>query len=145
MAVGPPRYALAFTWYFKMVDATDGFTPEPGKVPVVTLSQDGAAFAGLTGAPAVTELSDGWYYITAPIADLSWETGIFKATAAGCADLTERFLIDRAAQIHNARIANLTEFDFVLGDYIMYAADGVTVVATSRVSQAGDKVKLTPQ
>ena len=74
-----------FRWHFKMVDSMDFATPETSKTVTVVLSQDGAAFASLTGAPAVTEVGSGWYYIDVPAVDLNISGGVLKATATGCA------------------------------------------------------------
>lgn len=80
---GGPAYGEAFTWIFKLVDATDFATPEPGLTPVVQISKDGAAFAGLTGAPAFAEIGSAWYKITAPAVDMTANTVVFKAIDAG--------------------------------------------------------------
>lgn len=144
MATGPIRYGLAWTWFFKMSDATDGFTPEPGVAPAVTLSQDGGAFAALTGPPAVQEIGSGWYYVVLPATDTTFKTGILKATAAGCADLSERIIQDRTAQIHFARIANKVLFDYVAGTVKVYEDDGSTLKRTFTISETPPDVILTP-
>jgi hypothetical protein len=81
----PIQYGQDFTWVFKMVDATDFASPETGKTPAVTISKNGGAFAGLTGTPAVTEISNGWYKVTVDADDMVLGVVILKATAAGCA------------------------------------------------------------
>lgn len=75
----------AFPWVFKMVDETDVWTPETGKTPAVVISKDHAAFAGLTGSPAVSEIGSGWYGVTVPAADMDADAIVLLATAAGCA------------------------------------------------------------
>jgi len=81
----PIQYGQDFTWVFKMVDALDFASPETGKTPAVTISINGGAFAGLTGAPVVTEISNGWYKVTVDADDMVIGVVILKATAAGCA------------------------------------------------------------
>lgn len=65
-----PQIGKAYVWQFKMVDDTDGKTPETGLTPVVTISKGGAAFATATGAPSVSEIASGWYEIVIPAADM---------------------------------------------------------------------------
>jgi len=81
----------AFLFCFKLVDVTDFGTPETGKSPTVTISINGGAFAGLTGAPAVSEISNGWYSVTVPAADMVSGVVILKAIDTGCAQ--EDFVI----------------------------------------------------
>lgn len=81
----------AFLFCFKLVDNTDFATPKTGKSPTVTVSKNGAAFAGLTGSPAVSEISNGWYKVTVPASDMVSGVVLFKAIAADCAQ--EDFVI----------------------------------------------------
>ena len=91
---GVPKKNIAFTWYFKMVDATDFATPETGLTVTVEVSKDGGAFAGLTGAPAVTEIANGWYKIVVAAGDMNYSAVILKATAAGAAQTDEPVYLD---------------------------------------------------
>ncbi len=58
---------------FKLVDATDGFTPETGvdltAAADVQISKNGGAFANRAGS-APTELAAGWYYYELTAAEL---------------------------------------------------------------------------
>lgn len=65
-----PQMGKAFTWTFRMVQLADGYTAITGLTPTVTASLDGAAFAGLTGAPAVSEIANGYYKVIIPVADM---------------------------------------------------------------------------
>jgi len=94
MAAGTPKVNTAFTWYFKLVDATDFATPETGISPTVEISKAGAAFASLTGSPVVSEIANGWYKVTVAASDMNATAVILKATAAGCAQTDEVFYLD---------------------------------------------------
>lgn len=67
---------------FKMVDATDLFTPETGLTVTCTRSLDGAAFANCATATA-TELASGWYYVALATTDLNANVVILRMTATG--------------------------------------------------------------
>jgi hypothetical protein len=81
----------AFLFCFKLVDVTDFATPETGKSPTVTISKNGGAFVGLTGAPAVSEISNGWYSVTVPASDMVAGVVVLKAIDVGTAQ--EDFVI----------------------------------------------------
>ena len=81
------------TWIFKMVDATDLWTPETGLTPSAFISKSGGAFVPLTGAPAVSEIGFGWYKVTASTTDTDYYYLIFLATAAGCAQADQAFYL----------------------------------------------------
>lgn len=73
---------------FLLVDGTDHITPETGLTPTVTLSKNGAAFAGQAGA--VTEIGLGWYKVAGNATDTNTLGSlILHATATG-ADPTDR-------------------------------------------------------
>ena len=93
MADNLPVIGKAYTWYFMMRDATDFETPETGITVTVTASLNGAAFAALTGAPAVTEIASGWYKIVVPASDAA-ATVLLHATGAGCAPTDERIVFN---------------------------------------------------
>ena len=93
MADNLPVIGKAYTWYFMMRDATDFETPETGITVTVTASLNGAAFAALTGAPAVTEIASGWYKIVVPASD-AVATVLLHATGAGCAPTDERIVFE---------------------------------------------------
>jgi len=67
---------------FKMVDATDGFTAEPGVTVTATRSIDGAAFGAC--ANAVSEIANGYYKINLAASDLNGSVIILRFTATGC-------------------------------------------------------------
>ncbi len=78
-----PAKNTAFTYVVKMVDSTDGFTPETGLTITMTRSLDGAAFGAATGA--VTEISTGHYKVDASAADMNGDIVTHRFTAAGAA------------------------------------------------------------
>jgi len=101
-----------------MVDATDFQTPEPAIGDVaVTIMKNDVAFAALTGGPAVAELSNGWYKIVVPAADMVASV-ILKATGTGCAELTEK--IEPGIWV-----------DELLGDRVIDDSDGTVSVKQS--------------
>ena len=81
----------SFLFCFKLVDNTDFASPEPSKSPAVTISKNGGAFASLTGTPAVSEISNGWYKVTVPAADMVSGVVVLKAIDTGTAQ--EDFVI----------------------------------------------------
>lgn len=84
-----PQIGKAYTWQFKMVDDGDGKTPETGLTPTLEISKGGAAFAGLTGSPAPSEIGDGWYEVVVAAADMVSRV-VLKATDATSRDTDER-------------------------------------------------------
>lgn len=82
-----PAKNTAFTYVIKMVDATDGITPETGLTVTMTRSLDGAAFAAATGA--VTEISTGHYKVAASAADMNGDVVAHRFTATGARDFTQ--------------------------------------------------------
>lgn len=78
-----PAKNSAFSFPFKMVDATDFVSPEPGLSVTATVSKDGAAFAAAAGT--VTEIGNGWYEMPASAADMNAGRLIFRFTATGAA------------------------------------------------------------
>jgi hypothetical protein len=122
MADNVPQIATAWDWAFKLVDATDGYTPETGKSPAVTISKDGAAFGGLTGSPAVTEIGNGWYVVTVPAADMA-SLVILHAEAAGCRNADECLW---PAGDWIAYLCNDRTFDRTTRTLSLKASDGVT-------------------
>lgn len=82
-----------FRWIFKLVDESDFATPETGKTATVTISKNGASFASLTGSPSATEVGTGWYYIDVPADDIDGEPFVMKATATGCAQADQQFMV----------------------------------------------------
>jgi len=87
----PFEVGKAFLFCFKLVDVTDFASPETGKSPTVTISINGGAFGALTGSPAVSEISNGWYSVTVPASDMVSGVVVLKAIAAGTAQ--EDFVI----------------------------------------------------
>ena len=69
---------------FMMTDSTN-HAPATGKTVSVTRSIDGAAFAAGT-LSAVTEVSNGIYYVDFGAGDLNGKVITLRATAAGCDD-----------------------------------------------------------
>ena len=82
-----PAKNTAFTYVIKMVDATDGITPETGLTVTMTRSLDGAAFAAATGT--VTEISTGHYKVAASAADMNGDVVAHRFTATGARDFTQ--------------------------------------------------------
>lgn len=78
-----PTKGSAFTFNFKMVDATDFATPETGLTVTATVSKDGAAFGAAGGT--VTEIASGIYKFAASAADMNANYITFKFTATGAA------------------------------------------------------------
>jgi len=72
-----------FNFSFRMVDATDGFTLEPGLTVTGTCSIDGAAFTNITGTIAETAAASGVYRITGAAADSNGVEVVFKFASAG--------------------------------------------------------------
>jgi len=59
--------------YFELVDATDGYTAEPGLTfsgAEIQVSKVGGAFANATNVAAATQQSDGSYYVELAAAEL---------------------------------------------------------------------------
>jgi len=79
-----------FVWVFKMVDSTDFATAETGETCTVTVSKDGAAFAALTGSPSVTQISNGWYKVTVPAADMNADVVVLRSTGLVSAPTEEK-------------------------------------------------------
>ena len=79
-----------FVWVFKMVDATDFATAETGETCTVTISKDGGAFASLTGAPSVTQISSGWYKVTVPATDMNADVVVLRSTGLVSAPTEEK-------------------------------------------------------
>lgn len=133
-----PKKNEAFTWIFKMVDATDFATPEPGVSPTVKISKDGAtSLSGLTGSPTVTEIgnadSAGLYKVTVDQADMNADTVILWASAAGCAQVTEIFYLT------TKRVSELVDFDPTASNVTI--ADGhitAAKIAASAAEKAAD-------
>ncbi len=67
-----------------LVDATDGFTPETGLSPSVTVSKDGGAPAAIAGS--ITEVASGVYEIDATAADMNAGICVFRVTDAAARD-----------------------------------------------------------
>ncbi len=109
MADNVPRIGKAFTWQFYMVDDADGKTPETGLTPAVTISKAGAAFAGITGSPAVSEIGNGWYEIVVPAGDMVARV-VMRATDATSRDTVERINVngDWLAVLVGKRVTNRT-------------------------------------
>lgn len=85
-----PRRNLDWYWEFRLCDATDYATPEPGigiGTITIEISKDGAAFVGI--ANAVAETGSGWYRVKVDAADMNWDKAIMKATASGVAQCDE--------------------------------------------------------
>ena len=78
-----PAKNSAFTFNFKMVDATDFATPETGLTVTATRSLDGASFGSATGT--VTEIGNGMYQMAASAGDMNGNTVTFRFTATGAA------------------------------------------------------------
>lgn len=117
----------ALRWVFKMVDATDGLTPETGVSVTVQVSLDGAAFAGLTGSPSVSEISDGWYYVDVVAGDMNADVVVLKATATGCAQTEEKLY----PPVKN--VNDLNDFD--------YTSEAVTIedngITAAKIAESG--------
>jgi hypothetical protein len=80
------------TIVYKMVDATDFATPEPGIDVTETISKDGGAFAACTNADS--EIANGWYKIVLTATEMNANEIIFKGTGAGCAQCDRLFLTE---------------------------------------------------
>lgn len=81
---GPAQNA-EFTYTFKMVDETDGYTPETGLTITATRSIAGAAFGSATGT--VTEIGGGTYKFVASAADMNGTVVTHRFAATGARTL----------------------------------------------------------
>ena len=146
MSYGAPQYGEAFTWQFQLMDAATGLVPQTGKAgsTTVTLSQEGGAFAALTGPPSVSEIASGWYEITVAVDDMEWATAIIFASCAGCRSVWERMYIDRAARIAHARFANKGVNKKDEGKQEVYAENGSTLLRTFELSEVDGDIVSTP-
>lgn len=118
-----------FCWLFHLQLASGGSAT--GKSPAVTISNDGGAFAALTGPPAVSEIgSTGVYDVTVPGADITGTAVALKATAAASADLVDILDIDVNERIAHLALAGKIEVDYDAGTLKVYEEDGVTVLET---------------
>lgn len=79
-------------WEFLMTDST-AHNPATGKTVTVTRSIDGGAF-GAGALSAVTELSNGIYYVDFAAGDLNGTVVTLRATASGCDDLFVTFPLE---------------------------------------------------
>lgn len=74
--------------YFTLVDATDGFTAEPGLTfsgAEIQVSKAGAAFANATNVAGATQQSDGSYYLELAAAELDTVGALrVKVEKTGC-------------------------------------------------------------
>lgn len=73
--------------------------PRTGVVPTLTtqISKDGAAFAGLSGSPAVSEIgTSGHYHVIVAASDMNADNIILKFTHASC-DETTLHIVTQAA------------------------------------------------
>lgn len=120
-----PRLATAYVWTFFMAQTADGYTGITGLTPTLTVSLDGAAFGGITGAPAPTEIALGWYHATVPISDMASRT-LLRAVGAGARDTFE--LIQPGTWI-----------DELLGDRVQDDTDGTISVKQSDGSTESHK------
>ena len=75
---------------FLLTDSTN-HAPATGKTVSVTRSIDGGAFGAGT-LSAVTEVSNGMYYVDFAAADLNGTVIVLRATATGCDDTFERIV-----------------------------------------------------
>lgn len=128
--------------YFTLVDATDGFTAEPGLTfsgAEIQVSKVGAAFANATNVAAATQQSDGSYYVELAAAELdtlgslrvkiektgcrlawvdAWvdavtpQLAVAAAVAADGSNSTTTFKTDLASSVN----------DFYNGDYILFVS-----------------------
>lgn len=77
---------------FMMTDSTT-HNPVTGKTCTVVRSIDGGAFsAGTIGA--VTEMSNGYYKVDLPAADMNGNVVTLRITASGCDELPVHFLLE---------------------------------------------------
>jgi len=106
------RRGVAWTWAFKMVDASDFATPETGKSPTVQVSRDGGAFGASTNS--ASEVGDGWYTVVLTVVETDADIVVLKATASGCAQTDEAFYLPT----HTAGSAAGSVADAVLGEAI---------------------------
>ena len=77
-----PDSGVALTVAFKLVDVTDGYTPETGLSPTVTVSTDGGAFAAADDL-SITEVGNGWYEFELSAAEMTGSRVIWHATGTG--------------------------------------------------------------
>lgn len=89
--VSKKNQALA-KFEFLMTDSTT-HNPATGKTVTVTRSIDGAAFGSGT-LSAVTEVSNGIYYVDFAAADLNGNVVTLRVTASGCDDLFVTFVLE---------------------------------------------------
>jgi hypothetical protein len=68
------------TFPFKMVDITDGYTPEPGLTPTMAVKKDGGAF--VTCENAADEVANGVYDITLTATEMTATSIVIRATDA---------------------------------------------------------------
>jgi len=92
--------ARTLVWKFKLVDATNKATPEPGiavaGITVKYCTDLMSAFMTISSIDnPVTEIGDGWYSVNVPIAGSDGNTFILMATATGCTQCDELIQIYR--------------------------------------------------
>jgi hypothetical protein len=103
--------ARTLVWKFKLVDATNKATPEPGiavaGITVKYCTDLMSAFVTISptkpsvppgGDPVdnpVVEIGDGWYSVDVPIAGSDGNTFVLMSTAAGCTQCDELIQIYR--------------------------------------------------
>ena len=66
---------------FFLVNSTDYHSGVTGQTPTITISKNGAAFASPAGS--VTEIGNGWYYLSATTADLGTNGPLLTHVASG--------------------------------------------------------------
>jgi hypothetical protein len=90
--------STAFPLLFKMVDATDGITPELGLTVTVQISKNGSSFDVPAGA--ISEIGEGWYQVAGNAVDTdSLGPLILIAAAAGARTAEEVYHVARPIQL----------------------------------------------
>lgn len=121
---------------FLLVLSSDHITGATGKVPTVTISKDGGAFAAPAGA--VSEIGNGWYALAANSTDRN-TLGDFAlhATAAGCDPLDREYAIV-AYDPFNAANLGLTGLPAIDGSnrvLLQPTQTGVTIPTVTNTGQ----------
>jgi len=150
MATGGPKRSKAFTWVFAMRD-TSGDVVENIAEVMVLISEDGATFSCLTGAPSVSEIQlsgsgSGIYYITVPASDMDWEYAVLYAIGAGAVPTIAIFHMDDVTRKALAFGACKLVFGLDPGALKIYDENGTTLLNTLTITrdEQNNEIILTP-
>lgn len=117
---------------FLMIDNTDHVSAKTGLNPAVTLSKNGGAFAGATGA--ITEVGSGWYSLAGNAGDRDTLGELLvHATAAGADPfdgIYEIVKFDPFADPTTARFGYLDNLDGIVANIWSYATRTLTSFGT---------------